>query len=538
MGTWSHDAFGNDTACDWLAALIEQQTLGPVSAAIDTVVASATEQIDADQAVEAVAAIEVLARLRGHPENDSAYTESLDEWARSTRFNPPPGLIETAVKALNAIGSEQSELRQLWDESGDSEWHRAIDGLRVRLQATPKPLRKSAATSSPDADSAPFVQTLERLQKLRFERIELAKDAPMTELYQATVIAGAMGDADLVREYLSRLWQPAAHAKQQKILWDLAVREAQAWAMHGYLDEALTQLEYWRDTPEARTESHFEGRAAVVCLFARDIERARLHYQKSVAAAPEDITPRIDRALMEARFGPINIATQAFAEVRPLMSNTQPGRNLVPGILACRTTQPEALELLTASVDEFVAHARSGAAAWSILGYCVGWWALALHQHGHTNFARKAVAAVAPILLNALHTDLVTELSSAELVPGDTTLSPFPVPLKQGEQAIRSSSELTEHIGFKTRCVRGVNALQAVLKYRDEYAKNKGLYPFLIGSHHEVSDLLENISPPDDEGKSGLSAARELNVDQWFKDHKIKPPKSWPRQTIPPTQYP
>ena len=358
----------------------------------------------------------------------------------------------------------------------------------------------------------------------------------MTELYQATVIAGAMGDANLVRECLSRLWQPAAHAKQQKILWDLAVREAQAWAMHGYLDEALTQLEYWRDTPEARTESHFEGRAAVVCLFARDIERARLHYQKSVAAAPEDITPRIDRALMEARFGPINIATQAFAEVRPLMSNTQPGRNLVPGILACRKQQSEALELLTTSVDEFVGYAQNGAAAWSILSYCVGWWALALHQHGHTNFARKAVAAVAPILLNALHTDLVTELISAELVPGDTTLSPFPVPLKQGEQAIRSSSELTEHIGFKTRCVRGVNALQAVLKYRDEYAKNKGLYPFLIGSNHEVSDLLENISPPDDEGKSGLSAARELNVDQWFKDHKIKPPKSWPRQTIPPTQ--
>ena len=66
MGAWSHEAFGNDTACDWADGLEEVDDLSLVEAAIDAVVDAPGGDLDASEACEALAAAEVVACLRGH----------------------------------------------------------------------------------------------------------------------------------------------------------------------------------------------------------------------------------------------------------------------------------------------------------------------------------------------------------------------------------------------------------------------------------------------------------------------------------------
>ena len=63
MGTWAVDAFGNDDAADWAYGLENVKDLSLVEATLDKAIASAGEYLEAPEAAEALAAIEVIARL-------------------------------------------------------------------------------------------------------------------------------------------------------------------------------------------------------------------------------------------------------------------------------------------------------------------------------------------------------------------------------------------------------------------------------------------------------------------------------------------
>ena len=73
MGTWALDAFGNDYAMDWAQDLHEYKTLELVETTLDNVIDSQQAELEAPFAAEALAALEVIARLQGQPgENDPA----------------------------------------------------------------------------------------------------------------------------------------------------------------------------------------------------------------------------------------------------------------------------------------------------------------------------------------------------------------------------------------------------------------------------------------------------------------------------------
>ena len=83
MGTWATDAFGNDYAMDWAQDLHEYKTLELVETTLDNVINSQEAELEAPFAAEALAALEVIARLQGKPgENDPA-TAEVDEWVES-----------------------------------------------------------------------------------------------------------------------------------------------------------------------------------------------------------------------------------------------------------------------------------------------------------------------------------------------------------------------------------------------------------------------------------------------------------------------
>ena len=137
MGTWAVDAFGNDFAQDWAEDLHETSNMDAIENTLDTALAGGDE-LEAPLAAEALVAIEVLARLQGKGGERTEDSASIDEWvdARQAKAKVRTDLAAKAQLALARILSEQSELRQLWQESEHYDaWRQSVDDLAARLVA-------------------------------------------------------------------------------------------------------------------------------------------------------------------------------------------------------------------------------------------------------------------------------------------------------------------------------------------------------------------------------------------------------------------
>lgn len=134
MGTWALDAFGNDYAMDWAQDLQEYKTLELVETTLDNVIDSTEEELEAPFAAEALAALDVIARLLGKPGPADPATEEVDEWVSACKKKITPQLLDKARLAFERIGSESSELRQLWQESEHFDaWQADVEALRRRV---------------------------------------------------------------------------------------------------------------------------------------------------------------------------------------------------------------------------------------------------------------------------------------------------------------------------------------------------------------------------------------------------------------------
>ena len=119
MGTWSHEPFGNDGACDWAYGLNESQGLSLIEESIGRVLDIGEDYLEADVAEEAVAAAEVLAKLLGRGTQRDAYTEGVDQWVAAQTLTPSGELLSKAQQALTRILAADSELQELWEDSGE-----------------------------------------------------------------------------------------------------------------------------------------------------------------------------------------------------------------------------------------------------------------------------------------------------------------------------------------------------------------------------------------------------------------------------------
>jgi hypothetical protein len=133
MGAWSKDSFGNDTAGDWAYGLEEVSDLSLVRETIQKVLDSGGEDLEASDAEEAIAAVEVIARLRGNFGQCDAYTETVDNWVKEHPQKPPSDLVALASRALDRILKPPSELLELWQESDEfEEWKSSVLDLKQR----------------------------------------------------------------------------------------------------------------------------------------------------------------------------------------------------------------------------------------------------------------------------------------------------------------------------------------------------------------------------------------------------------------------
>jgi hypothetical protein len=133
MGAWGALPFDNDEACDWAFGLDEVEDLTLVESTLASIEEVGDEYLEQELASSALAACEVLARLRGNTGYQNAYTENVDQWVANHPITPAPELVQRASDAIDRILGDASELRELWDDGDSTEWRDAVQDLRRRL---------------------------------------------------------------------------------------------------------------------------------------------------------------------------------------------------------------------------------------------------------------------------------------------------------------------------------------------------------------------------------------------------------------------
>ena len=132
MGAWGADSFENDDALDWLADFCDDPEENVILAALRQVAdAGDGDYLEAPDCSAGVAAAEVVAALKGA----TRYVpEDVKGCLAASHIKPDEHLVETALRALARVRSN-SELKELWDESGDAaEWNEALGDLESRLR--------------------------------------------------------------------------------------------------------------------------------------------------------------------------------------------------------------------------------------------------------------------------------------------------------------------------------------------------------------------------------------------------------------------
>jgi hypothetical protein len=136
MGSWSHEPFGNDTACDWGNRFATGKDLTYLEATLDTVLAGDPQQLEEYEEEEAIAAAEVLAKLLGKDSQRDAYTARVDNWIAAHGAAPGRALLEKGQQALARI-VRQSKLRDAWETSAHfAAWQAGVARLESAITPT------------------------------------------------------------------------------------------------------------------------------------------------------------------------------------------------------------------------------------------------------------------------------------------------------------------------------------------------------------------------------------------------------------------
>ena len=133
MGAWDAGSFDNDAACDWAVEFAKSKDLAPVfgifARALDA------EYIDGTSGCQAIAACEVIARLKGNIGTRNPFSQKVDDWVSAHPQQIPKDLVQTALEVLVKVRSSKSELSKLWCGGVAAEWQTAMDDLRQRVIA-------------------------------------------------------------------------------------------------------------------------------------------------------------------------------------------------------------------------------------------------------------------------------------------------------------------------------------------------------------------------------------------------------------------
>lgn len=132
MGAWGPGAFENDDASDWVWELEDDTDASVLTEALSEIVdLDSDDYIEAPEACNALAAAEIVAAARGR--HGVELPSEARAWIDRNAQLVDPSLLALAVVAVERI-SIDSELKELWDDAGNTEWARLTAELLERLR--------------------------------------------------------------------------------------------------------------------------------------------------------------------------------------------------------------------------------------------------------------------------------------------------------------------------------------------------------------------------------------------------------------------
>lgn len=138
MGAWGIKNFENDDAQDFAYDVMEEGK-SKIKDALLKINKSNHSFIDATESQEALAAAEIIAAAKNNPAKD--LPEDMKDWLNKNDvltykkflFRKSVNLVQLAEEAIHKI-LENSELKELWEESGEfEEWKAVQDDIIARL---------------------------------------------------------------------------------------------------------------------------------------------------------------------------------------------------------------------------------------------------------------------------------------------------------------------------------------------------------------------------------------------------------------------
>jgi hypothetical protein len=132
MGTWGYKTFEDDTACDWLFDLeaegtdLLQRSLSPKTTGDDV--------LDVDSGVGILAAAEIIYGVLNGPRE--GLPDGAVNWIHANKNADVACLKPLCEGQLGRVLSDQSELRQLWEENAEDfeNWKTNVESLRDALK--------------------------------------------------------------------------------------------------------------------------------------------------------------------------------------------------------------------------------------------------------------------------------------------------------------------------------------------------------------------------------------------------------------------
>lgn len=132
MGAWGTGVYENDDALDWTYEL-EENGFSAIVGAFAQVATG--EYLECPEVCGALAAADVVARMRNGDEPESGYAETASSWAAAHRNDDWSALVGPAIAVLDRIARpDDNENYELWTETDDlAEWLAVIADVKARL---------------------------------------------------------------------------------------------------------------------------------------------------------------------------------------------------------------------------------------------------------------------------------------------------------------------------------------------------------------------------------------------------------------------
>lgn len=142
MGAWNYQIFCNDDTCDAMCDIMESEDLyGTLKSFLDEAIEASDEYIEVDVAGFGLVASAVIDSIINEPAYDILFESESSEYSEFFKKHEDKkkeldALRSDAVKVLDIILGEESEMRELWEENEELYplWKNTILKLKERLK--------------------------------------------------------------------------------------------------------------------------------------------------------------------------------------------------------------------------------------------------------------------------------------------------------------------------------------------------------------------------------------------------------------------